>query len=126
MKDKWQNRLICLAILLATAGIYAQVAGFEFINLDDPVYVWNTHNSLGFSFEGVQWAFSSTDDANWLPLTRLTHIADTALYGTRSGPVHIENALLHAFASLMVFWFLFRATGARWPSAFCGPGGCEI
>ena len=118
--QRWQNLIICLAVALATFAVYSEVSDFQFVNFDDSVYSLNPHNRQGLSPENLAWAFTSTEDANWLPITRLSHIVDTELYGKRSGPVHVENAWLHLFVSLMVFWFLFRATGARWPSAFCG------
>jgi tetratricopeptide (TPR) repeat protein len=118
--ETWQNQLICLAIAIATFFIYSQTSEFDFVNFDDPLYSLNPHNREGPTAESLEWALTSADDSNWLPLTRLTHIVDTSLYGKRAGPVHVENYLLHIFASIMVFWFLFRATGSRWPSAFTG------
>jgi hypothetical protein len=60
------------------------------------------------------------DDSSWLPLTLLSFILDHSLFGSRNGPHHIENVLLHLFTSLLMFWFLLRATGAAWPAAFAG------
>jgi tetratricopeptide (TPR) repeat protein len=118
--QKWQNQLICLAIALATLFIYGQTSQFDFVYFDDAQFSLNPHNRGGLTAESLRWALTSTEDSNWLPLTRLTHIVDTTLYGKQAGPVHVENYLLHMLASIMVFWFLFRATGARWPAAFTG------
>jgi tetratricopeptide (TPR) repeat protein len=51
-------------------------------------------------------------------VTRLSHIADRLLFGMRSGWHHLMNVLWHAAATVMLFLFLHRATGARWRSAF--------
>jgi hypothetical protein len=68
--------------------------------------------------DSLKWALFSRQDSNWLPVTRLSHILDNELFGPRPGPSHPVNLLLHLTASLLVFGFLLRTTGARWRSAF--------
>jgi hypothetical protein len=43
---------------------------------------------------------------------------DVQLYGLNPGWHHLTNVLFHTLATLLLFAFLSRATGARWPSAF--------
>ena len=102
---------IALGLVAATFLVYAQVWGFKFVNFDDPDYV----NTTG---RGVLWAFTSVEAANWFPVTRLSHILDGLLFGTRSGWPHLVNVMWHAAAAVLLFGFLHRATGARWRSAF--------
>ena len=98
--------------------MYAQVGGFGFVNFDDPDYVAeNPHVRGGITADGVRWAFTSGDAANWFPLTRLSHMLDVELFGLRAGWHHLVNVLIHALAALLLFGFLNRATQARWPSA---------
>jgi tetratricopeptide (TPR) repeat protein len=112
--DLW----IYLALFLATFAVYGQVRQFSFTNFDDPEYVTdNPHVRAGITPEGVKWAFTSGDAANWFPATRLSHMLDCQLFGLESGPHHLTNVLLHALAALLLFAFLNRATHARWPSA---------
>ena len=60
--------------------MYAQVGGFGFVNFDDPDYVAeNPHVRGGITADGVRWAFTSGDAANWFPLTRLSHMLDVEL-----------------------------------------------
>jgi protein O-mannosyl-transferase len=106
-------------LVAATFLVYAQTARFDFVNFDDPQYVTaNPHVRAGLTRAGAVWAFTSGDDANWFPLTRLSHMLDSQLFGVNAGPQHIVNVLLHALAALLLFAFLRRATRARWPSAF--------
>ena len=113
--DLW----IYLALFLATFVVYAQVRQFNFVNFDDPEYVVdNPHVRAGITPEGVKWAFTSGDAANWFPLTRLSHMLDCQFFGLQSGLHHLTNVLLHALATLLLFAFLNRATQARWRSAF--------
>jgi tetratricopeptide (TPR) repeat protein len=110
---------IYLALLIATLAVYAQTASFKFVNFDDPDYVTrNPHVRAGWTAEGVKWAFTSREAANWFPLTRLSHMLDAQIFGLRSGPHHLVNVGLHALAAMLLFAFLKRATGARWASAF--------
>jgi tetratricopeptide (TPR) repeat protein len=113
------NAWICLALLVATFAVYAPVRHFDFVNFDDPEYVRdNPHVRAGLTPQTVAWAFSSTESANWFPVTRLSHLLDAQLFGMRPGPQHLTSVLIHALAALCLFAFLLRATRARWPSAF--------
>jgi tetratricopeptide (TPR) repeat protein len=112
-------RWIYLSLFLVTVAVYAPVLHFEFINFDDPDYVTaNPHVRDGLTTTGIVWAFTSSDAANWFPVTRLSHLLDGQLFGVSSGMHHLTNLLFHAFATLLLFAFLKRATQARWPSAF--------
>src|SRR5882762_3412162 len=112
-------RSIYLFLLLATLAAYGQVFQHDFVNYDDPDYVTeNAHVRAGLTSEGLRWAFTSGDDANWLPLTRLSHMFDAQLFGLNSGLHHLMNVLLHALSTLLLFTILRRTTGAMWRSAF--------
>ncbi len=104
---------IYFGLVAATLAVYWQAGSFDFVNFDDPDYT-----GRGLSAANLWWALTSHDAANWFPVTRLTHLIDFTLFGAQSGPQHLVNVLLHAAASSLLFAFLFRATGARWRSAF--------
>ena len=85
--------------------------------LDDSGYVTkNIHVSTGLNLGNVVWAFTSFHQANWHPLTWISHMADCQLFGLNSGPHHLVNVALHAANVLLLFWLLQRATGAVWRS----------
>jgi tetratricopeptide (TPR) repeat protein len=110
--------LIGLALLIATFAVYAQVRHFEFVNLDDSAYTsGNLLVRRGITTEGLKWALTSQDAANWFPATRISHMLDCQFFGLDSGWHHITNVLIHGLTSLLLFLFLYRATGARWRSA---------
>jgi hypothetical protein len=71
----------------------------------------------GITADGIEWALNSTEAANWFPVTRLSHMLDVQLFGLSSGWRHLTNVLFHTLATLLLFAFPHRATGARWPSA---------
>jgi tetratricopeptide (TPR) repeat protein len=110
---------IYLALFAATLLVYFQVGAFDFVNYDDPDYVTNNpHVRDGITPDGLVWALTSGDAANWFPLTRISHMLDCQLFALESGPHHLTSVLIHALAVLLLFAFLDLATGARWPSAF--------
>src|SRR5579884_2357793 len=115
----WTDLWIAILLVAGIAIVYGQVVDHEFLNYDDPVYV--TANPIvrnGLTLAGVRWAFTSAHDANWIPLTWLSHTLDCQLFGVHSVAQHLTNVFLHATNTLLLFFLLKRMTGARWPSAF--------
>jgi tetratricopeptide (TPR) repeat protein len=111
--------VIHAVLFLTTLLVYAPVLRFDFVNFDDPDYVTrNAHVLRGLTADGVSWAFTSGQAANWFPLTRLSHMLDVQLFGINGGLHHFTNVMIHGLAVLLLFAFLDRATGDRWPSAF--------
>ncbi|HET6217539.1 MAG TPA: hypothetical protein VFE27_11015 [Acidobacteriaceae bacterium] len=110
--------LVYLALLLATFAVYAQVRDFDFVNYDDVDYITGNLNvRQGITTQGLEWALTSRDTGNWIPLTWVSHMLDSQFFGLDSGWHHLHNVLLHALAAVMLCIFLQRATGTRWRSA---------
>ena len=110
--------LIYLALLLATFAVYAQVRDFDFVNYDDVDFIRDNLNvRQGLTAQGLEWALTSRDNGNWVPLTWVSHMLDFQFFGPDSGWHHLHNVLLHALAAVMLCIFLQRATGTRWRSA---------
>jgi protein O-mannosyl-transferase len=110
--------LICLALLLAVAAVFGQVAGHQFVSYDDRVYL--TENWVvrrGLSLNGIRWAFTTTRDANWFPLTWLSHMLDVTLFGSHPAGHHLMNVAIHGVTTVLLFLFWARATGAVRSSA---------
>jgi len=110
--------LILLGLGVVTFAIYAQVIRHQFITLDDPTYIQeNPMVNRGVTLAGLAWAFTTFYATNWHPLTWISHMIDCQLFGVNAGSHLLVNALIHVANTLLVFWFLLRATHARWPSA---------
>ena len=110
--------LILFGLAIVTFGIYAQVIGHRFINLDDPAYI--TENSMvnrGVTLDGLAWAFTTFHFGYWHPLTWIAHMIDSRLFGMFAGGHLLVNALFHVADTLLIFWFLLGTTRARWSSA---------
>jgi len=110
--------LLCLALAAATAAVFAPVGGYPFVLFDDPRLV--VHNEVvrrGLTLAGVRWAFGTLAEANWVPLTWISHMADVSLFGLDAGAHHLENVAWHAAAAVALFVMLREATGTRWRPA---------
>jgi tetratricopeptide (TPR) repeat protein len=107
------------ALLAAAATLpYARVGTLGFTNFDDPEYVTqNPHVRAGLTWESFAWAFTSTEQANWHPLTWLSHMMDCQLYGLNPGGPHLTNLMFHLGSTLLLFWALRRMTRAPGRSA---------
>jgi protein O-mannosyl-transferase len=110
-----------LAFLLVTAIVlsFAEVRGFAFVNYDDNEYVYdNPPVRAGLTAHGLTWAFTAVHSANWHPLTWLSHMLDSELFGLDAGWHHLSNVALHAAATVVLFGALRALTGSPLRSAF--------
>ena len=111
--------LVAFVLVAATAVAYAPLIDNAFINYDDDLYVTNSHQvRLGLTRESVAWAFSSFHGANWFPLTRLSWMLDSELFGIEPVAFHATSLALHAATALALFAALQAMTGALACSAF--------
>jgi hypothetical protein len=111
-------RIACTLSMIVVA-IYWQTTDYPFIALDDTVYVTgNRHVLAGLTPDGIGWAFTTVYAANWHPATWLSHMLDATLFGPDAGKQRLVNLLLHLANSLLLFGFLWRATGKWWRSGF--------
>ena len=110
---------ILVGLFLLTWAIFGQTLRYDFVNYDDPGYVYqNTRIRSGISVANIGWAFTHVHSENWHPLTTITHMLDCQLHGLKAGWHHLTNVLLHAVAVMLLFLSLQQMTGALWRSAF--------
>jgi tetratricopeptide (TPR) repeat protein len=108
----------CLLLVLAIWGLYGQVAGHQFLIYDDRTYVAeNTIVLQGLSWQNLRWALTAFHDANWFPLTWLSHMLDVQLFGWQPTGHHLVNVAIHAVNAVLLFSILARMTGSPWRSA---------
>jgi tetratricopeptide (TPR) repeat protein len=115
------RRPLLLALLLAavTVAAYWPALTSGFVNYDDDIYVTERPEvRAGLTREGVAWAFTSFQGANWFPLTRLSWMLDAELFGLDPGAFHATSLALHVANALLLFMALLRLSGDPWPSAF--------
>ncbi len=117
--QRWRVSAVCLVLAAITFAVFGQTAGFEFVNYDDNIYVYdNPAVARGLTLKGAVWALTFGEIGHWHPLTWLTHMADCQVYGLWAGGHHLTNVALHALAAVLLFLALREMTGSLWRSAF--------
>lgn len=115
--------LIFLALLISLP--YLQMRSHEFINWDDPYYIYdNPLVTSGLSWMGVGWAFITGITANWHPLTWLSHMLDSSLFGPIPSATHMVNMIWYIGCVILIFLFFLHlnisVSAAFFMAAFFG------
>jgi tetratricopeptide (TPR) repeat protein len=119
INSRKQILIVYFVLAIAALAVFWQVNQFDFISIDDDVYVTeNSHVQSGITLDGFRWAFSTTYAEFWHPLTWLSLMFDYQFHGLHAGGYHLTNLLLHIMSTLLLFWLFNRMTGAIWRSAF--------
>ncbi|HEV3344115.1 MAG TPA: tetratricopeptide repeat protein [Pirellulales bacterium] len=104
---------IIAALVVVPGVLFCRAFPYGFVNFDDPHYVTsNWHVHAGLCREGVWWALTSTDEANWFPLTWLSLQLDATLYGMNATGFRLTNLLLHLTSTVLLYATLRKVTGA--------------
>lgn len=110
---------ITAGLALITLVLFLPSVRYGHIAFDDDVYVFENQNVItGLSPANIRWALAAVHEQYWLPVLRLSFMADASIFGPSPWGFHLTNILLHIANVLLLFGLLLRFTGARWPSAF--------
>jgi len=114
-----RNPIVCLLLAVVTLALYNPVTHHPFVNYDDDRYVTNNpHVRQGLTADTFTWALTSTEQANWHPLTWMSHALDCSLYGVNPVGHHFTSILLHVVNAILLFLLLMWATQRLGPSLF--------
>ncbi|MCJ7778701.1 MAG: tetratricopeptide repeat protein, partial [Sedimentisphaerales bacterium] len=117
--DCFHQFWVCAALTLATVAVFYQVCTHDFVNCDDPGYIYNNPNiQAGITLKAIEWAFTTGYACFWHPLTWLSHMLDWQLFGSNPAGHHLTNLIFHIANTLLLFVVLKQMTGAMWQSAF--------
>ncbi len=104
--------LISLVLFSGTLILYYPALQNGFVNYDDPAYVTsNPHVQQGLTKRSVAWAFTSTAEANWHPLSWLSHMLDVQMFGLHPAGHHAQSVFWHAVNVVLLFLLLAKSTG---------------
>jgi protein O-mannosyl-transferase len=105
--------VLCLLLAAMTVGLYSSATHQGFANYDDDRYIQtNAHVRAGLTWSTVTWAFTTFNEANWHPLTWLSHALDCQLYDLNAVGHHYTSLLFHAGNVVLLFLLLVRLTGS--------------
>jgi protein O-mannosyl-transferase len=113
------NAALIISLFVITAALYSRAAYFPFCVIDDGDYVAkNLFVKSGLTFDSISWAFTTFHSSNWHPVTWLSLMLDSQLFGVNPMGYHLVNVGLHALNSSLLFLLFRSMTGAVWRSAF--------
>ena len=105
--------IACLFLVVATLTVYGDLRNHHFINFDDDHYVTdNPPIQGGLTLTGLVWAFTTLHAGLWIPLTWLSFMVDSQLFGLHPGGFLLTNLLFHIANALLLFLWLLRTTRA--------------
>jgi protein O-mannosyl-transferase len=114
-----QTFVLSLLLVVFTLVLYNPVNHFSFINYDDNHYVSeNVHVRGGITWSTIRWALTSMDEANWHPLTWMSHALDVQLFHLNPAGHHLTSVGLHAVNVVLLFLLLAYSTKRAGPSFF--------
>src|SRR5467141_421531 len=113
---------VFLAVIVWIA--FGRALNHGFVGYDDQNYVLrNPRVTNGLTLDGIHWAFTHVDATNWHPLTTISHMLDSQLYGLQPWGHHLTNILLHAAAAILLFFALRELTASGHAVAGVGDAG---
>jgi tetratricopeptide (TPR) repeat protein len=114
-----RNPVVCLLLAVITLALYNPVNRHPFVNYDDDRYVTeNSHVRQGLTGDTIAWAITSTEQANWHPLTWMSHALDVSLFRLNPAGHHFTSILIHIVNAILLFLLLIWATSRLGPSLF--------
>jgi Tfp pilus assembly protein PilF len=114
-----RNVIVCLLLAVLTLALYNPVNHHPFVNYDDDRYVTeNRHVRQGLTVDAMRWAITSTEVANWHPLTWMSHELDYSLFRNNPAGHHFTSVIIHAANVVLLFLLLIWATERFGPSLF--------
>ena len=82
--------LIAVVLIIAVVAIFWQVVEFDFIRFDEEQYVTkNLQVQAGITWDGIKWAFTTTEAGFWQPLVWISHMLDCEIYGLNPAGHHL-------------------------------------
>lgn len=96
-------------VVAAVLGVFSTSWDYPFITLDDPIYVSKNPAVLsGLSWDGLVWAFTTSNSGHYTPLTWLSLQFDASLFGPGPGGFRLTNIALHGLTAVLLCIALVR------------------
>ena len=100
-----------ILLALITFALYYPVIHHPFSNYDDAEYITDNVNiHQGITLATVRWALTSTQHANWHPVTWVSHALDWQIFGAAATGPHFTNLAFHVCNVILLFLFLVTVT----------------
>lgn len=119
----FQEKLIALLLLTIPVLIaYWPVLSYDFVNWDDPYYVYKNDTIAKLNGKTIRTLFS-TDTivmGNWHPFTMISLAIDRAIWGLNPMGYHLTNLILHLLNSILAAFLAWKLFSHKWAALFTG------
>ena len=102
------ERLLAIVLVLAALLVFLPTVKNGFVNWDDDHNVTQNSNIQQLNANGLKGIFTSQVTGGYTPLTSLTFMLEYHFFGLKPAVYHVNNLLLHALCTLLVFILLRR------------------
>ena len=103
--------LYFFAIFLVVLVVYRGALDLEFVNWDDPFYVYKNPLIQSLDWSHILQMVTEFHSANWHPLTWLSHALDYRFYELNPWGHHLTNIILHGLNTGLVFLLFVTLIG---------------
>ena len=114
---QWLEDYCPYIILACVLLLYGRTVGYEFVNMDDDMLVYQNAKIASFNFHTIKAIFSTFDPELYIPFTLLTYQIEHLIAGFSPWIYHLTNIFLHGATSYLVLRCLQRMTGDKLLSA---------
>lgn len=112
-----QHGLLLALLTLLIMLVFAQIRHHDYVYYDEFRYISGNDYVLdGLTPSSIRWAFVTNLHSNWHPMTWLSLMLDTELFGAAPASYHLMNLFWHWAASMLLYVLLWRMTGSWAPS----------
>ncbi len=116
--ERWTPLAVAAAVVAVTWVAFFPVVTCKFINYDDPRYITeNPHVLSGLSIANIRYAFTTSIEYLYHPLSTVSLMLDAQLFGKSPVGFHAVNAFIHSLNAAAVFLLFWLPTRQRWRSA---------
>lgn len=103
----YNGKIIPYLVLILTIIVFIRTIGFDFLSIDDELFVSSNPDIQSFTYNNLVKIFSSFYGGMYMPITMLTYTIEFAFFKTNPAIYHITNLLFHLINVFLVF-FLFK------------------
>ena len=110
--DNWRGAWLALLVAVVLFAVYSPSIGYDFVALDDDVFV--SENPVvkdGFSEAALKAAWTTAPENYWAPLLWMSFMLDVELFGPEPWGFHLTNVFLFSLNVGLLFWLVRRWTG---------------
>jgi len=108
LSNPQKGRIAALFVALITFLVYLPALQNDFVNWDDPDYVYENQNIRSIDFRSLKWMFSTFHVQNWHPLTWFSHAVDYAIWGLNPMGHHLTSIIFHGLNAFLIVVLVMR------------------